>query len=293
MWRLRNQRRVAFTLVELLVVIAIMAVLLTLITPALQKAREKARLVLCANNQHQLVLGLTSYAVENEGKFPPSHVERKDLSFKFTWANHINYHCDEPLSSYNNGGAAHAYLGKYIESVQLFICPLAPPVDLRKYEALYTRYDDPLVINQYGGGNPDITTTSSYNMFWGGYSLPYDHFDLDGNLLRTRLEGAKSMSSKGKLLVSDLMNYWSDSYNGTWWLAHPTDNALPGPEMEPLLNNTSTSMVWYRHAAKYDYPLGLPLHAGYTDGHVDRYYSEETLFVDVVQHRFYFPKEWR
>jgi len=61
-----------FTLIELLVVIAIIALLMSVIMPALSKAKEKANKVICSNQQRQIGLSLLMYADANNGVIAPN-----------------------------------------------------------------------------------------------------------------------------------------------------------------------------------------------------------------------------
>jgi prepilin-type processing-associated H-X9-DG protein/prepilin-type N-terminal cleavage/methylation domain-containing protein len=65
-----NRRKTAFTLVELLVVIGIISVLIAMLLPALNRAREAAKTVACASNMRQVMLAIQMYANDNRGYYP-------------------------------------------------------------------------------------------------------------------------------------------------------------------------------------------------------------------------------
>lgn len=101
-----------FTLIELLVVMSIIAMLIAILLPALNSAREAGRRVACASAMHQLGVGVGSYTVDYKGELPP--VTRVSRPFTTYFMRHLS---SKPLN------LDHLRQGGYVTTPQAFYCP--------------------------------------------------------------------------------------------------------------------------------------------------------------------------
>jgi prepilin-type N-terminal cleavage/methylation domain-containing protein len=124
-----KRQRAGFTLIELLVVIAIIAILASLLLPALSKARGRAEGISCLNNTRQLTLAWQLYGDDHDG-FLPYNLFMKSPSSRtnLNWVNNVmTWGVNTfPLDSDNTNLATitGASLGPYIGGVTgIFLCP--------------------------------------------------------------------------------------------------------------------------------------------------------------------------
>ena len=121
-WRGNLKRRLgAFTLIELLVVIGIIAILASLMLPAMAGAKERAKITTCINNLRQISLGVKMY-VGDEGKFPPERTLDEDRKLKSVFDAIGGYDPSQSHSPYWLT-ARKRPLFNYVPPSKVFECP--------------------------------------------------------------------------------------------------------------------------------------------------------------------------
>jgi len=118
-----------FTLIELLVVIAIIALLVTILMPALNRAKELARQAVCASNLHSLGRAAHLYATESGGVMPTAH----DMA---TVYHVVGRQHDVPCPTFSRSNTRSWFLliRKKLSSLGNFQCPSDEDVRMEAYD---------------------------------------------------------------------------------------------------------------------------------------------------------------
>lgn len=191
------QRR--FTLIELLVVVSIIAVLASMLLPALGRARKQAKFTVCMGNTRTLMQATTMYALDNESWLP----RRGDmLNLNFSFANVV-------------GSRYLTEMKSYLPDSTTYYCP----------DGAIDKADKPLLLAVAGGTleyayYSDIKSTSSYTLSQAAGTMP-----TVPNRLTDDLDGFGNMS----MIYSDV-NRWSPAFGATpIHTNHPTRYNFDNP----------------------------------------------------------------
>ncbi len=153
----------AFTLIELLVVIAIIAILASLLLPALSQAKGKAQTALCVSNVRQLTTAWFLYTEDNDDRLVNNHGKPETALRHNTWANNVQ-DWGSSDDNFNPIFLTDSLLGPYTgRSADVFKCPSDKSGRIRSM-AMNSLVGDPgELTNQF---NPD------YVQFFTAASIP-------------------------------------------------------------------------------------------------------------------------
>ena len=152
-------RERGFTLIELLLVVGIIAVLISLLLPAIQSSRENARRVQCSKNLMQIGLALANYASTHK-VFPPGVVNDKGpisnvpVGYHFGWAVQILPYLEQApvYREFDFSQSVYAPRNDTARGhrIQSFLCPSDGRNGLTSYAACHHDVEAPIAADNHG-----------------------------------------------------------------------------------------------------------------------------------------------
>jgi len=192
-----NSRFHFFTLIELLVVIAIIAILASMLLPALNGARERSKEIKCAGNQKELGTAFFAYSSDYNGFLPALNPAAGWSTFvkKGWWPNTLTKGGYLPVPVWQTTGSFSEDYGSAISGV--FRCPSVPDAEIF-----------------WGGGLGVVEApqpTSGYGFFYGCHQKPSRYKRASQILLTTDIGRIKSGARQTSLSLRCPADYnWND-----------------------------------------------------------------------------------
>ncbi|MFH1616443.1 MAG: prepilin-type N-terminal cleavage/methylation domain-containing protein [Planctomycetota bacterium] len=227
---IRKKKSAGFTLVELLVVIAVIAVLLSILVPCLQKAREHAKRIVCGSQFRQVGFALFSYSADHE-RMPDPFFEQPHVHLRagFVPSSIYKWLADELI--------------RYAGNPEIFKCPESPLWALIVNNQWVE--EDPFPDDPGPATGYDAKRYNTNILYYGDCTRGYDERYLrrwltDDPALRSMIYPCpRRMGNATKIIASDQIGYhWNSDiffYNHgraemRWWFDRKasTNSKLPG-----------------------------------------------------------------
>jgi prepilin-type N-terminal cleavage/methylation domain-containing protein/prepilin-type processing-associated H-X9-DG protein len=307
-----RSRHSAFTLVELLVVIAIIGVLVGLLLPAVQAAREAGRRTQCANNLKQIGLGVSNY-ITAFNLFPPGQWQPCTSCDYFAWSAYFldwieegNLKARIDYKKTTDGSENKDYVSQLIP---VYICPSVGERQQWRTSDNKISLDmtgtpgvwDPgtgegMACIDYAGvsgprwpGNPAsppaIYVTNFKNPATGGYYREDQGMLLTNGTPKDRRQvpiAAVRDGLSNTLIVAELAGRGVEgtNYNGVWASAENTMvvGAFQGSKVIPWINAQPPTIAWDKEQMRSDHPGGA--HALLCDGSV--HFLAEDIALQIM-----------
>jgi len=247
---MKRNSRLGFTLVELLVVIAIIGVLVALLLPAVQAAREAARRTECTNKMKQMGLALQNHH-DRFGRFPPAgdkgtYSGRTGSTWGLSWAYFLLPEVEQnslfdQINRYSKGsntGYNHGNVKALVDGVELdsFLCPSSDlPINSGNNSGkTKVIHYTPIAGAAYGlGGNNVVTKTTEHK------DGSYGHSSNSGILYANSATKIRDITdgTSNTMIVGEVSSYFrrgttklhnyrpSYTYGWTMGAYHPWNNA--------------------------------------------------------------------
>jgi hypothetical protein len=256
------------TLIELLVVISVLALLAGILLPALGRARRAARCVVGGQRQRQIVLAVSLYASDHQGRYPESVATAAMLGRTWRWQEpRMMKSCQPRAAGYRCSMAS--YLREYLPQAVVLSCPSSPGTYqyLEEFWQAGESWDNPET------AFTDDSVSGSFSFYWGyvGYLSEQDR-----PFCGPQIDAGRSGCSR--LLTSDYFgfNHWRSPE------AFGSCERLPHAEIAAETDGAPACWFSTPRGEPDRGDVTLKLQAGFTDGHVESYRPGDTAILEVA-----------